>query len=271
MRIAFIGDIVGRPGRRTVRELLPVLRAERSPDLVVANAENAAAGVGVTPQVAAELFQAGIHVLTTGNHVWDKKEAMDLLDREPRILRPVNYPPGAPGAGWTVVGVGKEKVGVINLSGRVFLPSHYDCPFRGVEEVLEEVRSRARMIVVDFHAEATSEKAAMGWYLDGRVSAVVGTHTHVATSDARILPKGTAFITDVGMTGPINSVIGIKAELVLERFISQLPVRFEVAMGTCQMAAVVVDVDEETGTALGIEQWVRRSEPEGEEEGEIRG
>ncbi|MGB9887419.1 MAG: TIGR00282 family metallophosphoesterase [Moorellales bacterium] len=252
MRFVVIGDIVGRPGRRALRRLLPGLLAEVGPDLVVANGENAAGGNGITRAVAAELFSAGVNVITTGNHVWDQKEALELLDEEARILRPANYPAGAPGQGWGVFRTRSgQPVGVMNLSGRVF-QSDLDCPFRLADALVEQMRERTPVILVDFHAEATSEKQAFAWYLDGRVSAVLGTHTHVQTNDARILPGGTAYITDLGMTGPRDSVLGVKREIVIRKFLSQMPVRFEVASGPVQMDGVVLEVDAETGKAQSI-------------------
>ncbi|MCL6451179.1 MAG: TIGR00282 family metallophosphoesterase [Acetobacteraceae bacterium] len=257
MNILFVGDIVGAPGRQAARQLLPGLRREFDADLVLANGENAAGGIGLTPEVAEELFSCGIDVLTTGNHVWDKKEILPALEKDVRLLRPANYPEGAPGRGSALVAARNgEAVGVINLSGRVFFPTHLDCPFRSARQELEALSGRARVIIVDLHAEATSEKVAMGWFLAGRVTAVVGTHTHVQTADARVLPGGTAYITDVGMTGPTDSVIGIKTELVLERFQSQRPVRFEVARGAVHLSAVVVEADSQ-GRALSIHSLTR--------------
>lgn len=252
MRFLVIGDIVGRPGRRAIRKLLPRLLAETGAEMVIANGENAAGGNGITRAVAMELFGYGIDVLTMGNHVWDQKEALTLLDEEPRILRPANYPAGAPGRGWAVFrSRGGGEVAIINLSGRVF-QAHLDCPFRLADRLLEELALRTPVILVDFHAEATSEKQAFAWYLDGRVSAIWGTHTHVQTNDARLLPGGTAYITDLGMTGPRDSVIGVKKEIVIKKFLSQMPVRFEVAGGPVQLDAIVLDVDPETGHAQHI-------------------
>jgi metallophosphoesterase (TIGR00282 family) len=259
-----LGDVVGRPGRKAVRELLPLLLAEHRPDLVVANGENAAGGIGITGDSADELFACGIDILTMGNHVWDKKEAFDLLEIDQRIIRPANYPPGTCGRGYTVVKVkdkdGTEvKVGIINLAGRVFLPP-LECPFRMGRSLSELIRAETKIIIVDFHAEATSEKVALGWYLDGQVSAVVGTHTHIQTADARILPKGTAYITDVGMTGPRESVLGVKPELIIQKFLTQLPVRFEVAGGSLQLEAVLLEVDVASGRALRL-QRIQQHQP----------
>ncbi|WP_041459158.1 TIGR00282 family metallophosphoesterase [Ammonifex degensii] len=253
MRLLLIGDIVGRPGRRAVRECLPSLRQKYQLDFVIANGENAAGGNGLTPAVAEELFSCGIDVLTGGNHIWDKKEVFPLLDAEPRIIRPANYPPGAPGVGYGIFSVQEHKVAVINLCGRVFMPD-LDCPFRLAESLVTELRAHTPLIVVDFHAEATSEKIAFGWFLDGRVTAVIGTHTHVQTADERILPGGTAYLTDVGMTGPRDGVIGVKKEIVIEKFLSQLPRRFEVASGPYQFNGCVITVDPSSGKALAIER-----------------
>lgn len=251
-----IGDIVGRPGRKAVRENLSQIIDDYAVDFVLANGENASGGKGLTLEVANELFSYGIDVLTMGNHVWNKKEIFQFIDEESRLIRPANYPPGTPGVGFAVyTDVRGTKVGVANISGRVFMPS-LDCPFRVIDDLLPRIRRETNVIIVDFHAEATSEKIAMGWFLDGRVSAVLGTHTHVQTADERILPRGTAFITDVGMTGPSESVIGVKKETVIERFVSQMPRRFEVASGPYQLNAVVVEIDDESGQALLIERII---------------
>ncbi len=258
MKILFIGDIVGRPGRKAVRHLLPKLNSQNRYDLIVANAENAAGGVGITPKVAVELFQLGIHVLTLGNHAWDKKDIIDFMVDEPRLIRPLNQPPGAPGRGYTVLSVAGRRVAVISLAGRVFAPSMYDCPFRAMERALRELD--CHLVLVDFHAEATSEKVAMGWYLAGRVSAVVGTHTHVQTADERVLPGGTGYITDAGMTGPRDSVIGIKTERVLEKFITQMPVRFEVAPGPAVLQGVELCFDDGSGKCISITRLNREAD-----------
>ena len=247
MRILMMGDVVGKPGRRAVQKLLPELREEHRVDLAIANAENAAGGVGLTPETAQDLYQAGVDVITTGNHAWAKKEIFPYLDSEAPIIRPVNYPPGTPGRGYLIY----EDVLIINVVGRVFMQS-VDDPFRTVDRVLKDVGSNPRIVIVDCHAEATSEMGAMGWYLDGRVSAVLGTHTHVGTVDARVLPKGTAFVTDIGMVGPRDSIIGNGAEEVLERFMTQMHVRLTVATGVVTFSSVLVDVDDETGSARSI-------------------
>lgn len=255
MRIVFIGDIVGRPGRRAVRELLPLFIKEKSVDFVVANCENAAAGFGITRDIVEDLFSYGIDVLTTGNHVWDKREAMEFIGDYESLLRPANYPEGVPGRGSVIMPTKSgDYVGIVNLVGRVFMrPS--DCPFRTAEKEILRLSTRTKIIVVDFHAEATSEKIAMGWFLDGRVSAVLGSHTHVQTADERVLQGGTAYITDAGMSGPFDSVIGIKKEAIFDRFLLQIPNRFEVAKGDVRLQGVLFDVDERSGKAMGIERF----------------
>jgi len=252
MNVLFIGDIVGRPGRRALKAALPALIERSQADLVIANGENAAAGFGITGPVADEIFAAGVDVITTGNHVWNKKEAEQLLAQEPRVLRPANYPPAAPGCGAGVFAARNGlSVAVWNLCGRVFMNS-IDCPFREARKLVAELGDRARVVVVDMHAEATSEKVAMGWMLDGKVSAVIGTHTHVRTADAQVLPGGTAYITDVGMTGPRDSVLGVDTEAVIEHFVTRMPARFKPAGGPVIVSAAVVDIDEESGRARSI-------------------
>lgn len=247
-----MGDIHGKPGRDTLRTLLPRLRREHEVGFVIANGENAAGGAGITASVVAEIFEAGVDVITGGNHVWQNREAYQVLDAEPRVLRPANYPPGVPGRGAIVVRTSSgQRVGVLNLQGRVFM-ANLDDPFRAARAEAERMREETPVIIVDFHAEATSEKVALGWYLDGHVSALVGTHTHVQTADERVLPGGTAYITDVGMTGPRDGVIGMAKEGILERFLTHLPVRFEVAKGPTQLNAVVIDVEATSGRAGGI-------------------
>ncbi|WP_418789925.1 TIGR00282 family metallophosphoesterase [Phosphitispora sp. TUW77] len=251
MRILIIGDVFGRPGRKAVYENLCTIKQSLKLDMVIANGENAAGGNGITPSTAKELFDYGIDVLTMGNHVWDKKEIFGHIEKDSRIIRPANYPPGTPGKGYGLYKINGIDVGVINLSGLVYL-SNLDCPFRIVDQILNEISNHTNTIIVDFHAEATSEKVALGWYLDGKVSAVVGTHTHVQTADERILPGGTAYITDIGMTGPLNSIIGVKIEVALKKFLTQMPVRFEPADGPYQFNAVVIEVNEDTGCAVSI-------------------
>ncbi len=254
MKVLFIGDTVARAGRECVRDHLDALKGEFAIDLTVLNCENAAAGFGITPKIADELFGWGIDVLTSGNHIWDKREILGYLDSEPRILRPANYPPSNPGHGRVVVeSANGTPVAVINIQGRTFMPP-IDDPFRVVDAELEALPDSVRVILVDVHAEATAEKVALGWYLDGRVSLVIGTHTHIPTADERILPGGLAYQTDVGMTGPFDSVIGMKKDPVFERFHRQVPVRFEAASGKVELNATVVDIDETTGKARGIER-----------------
>jgi metallophosphoesterase (TIGR00282 family) len=254
MRILFIGDIVGRPGRELVRRGLAALVDHHAIDFVIANAENAAAGFGITREIGDQLLEYGIDAMTSGNHIWDKKEALDYIGAEPRLLRPANYPAGAPGSG---AYVGRTRsgatVGVVNVMGRVFM-LNIDDPFAAVLREIERVRQRARVVVVDFHAEATSEKIAMGWHLDGKVTAVIGTHTHVQTADDRILPGGTAYLTDAGMTGPHDSIIGVEIQAALGRFLTALPAKFETATGNPRLNAVVVEADEQTGRATDIER-----------------
>ncbi len=250
--ILAIGDIIGRPGRQAVRKLLPGLQEQYGLDLIVANGENTAGGFGLTPTTAGELLDAGVDVLTSGNHIWAQKEIIPYLDGEMPILRPLNYPPGVPGKGYMV----KSQALVVNLIGRTFI-GNFDCPFRAMDQLLAELKHRPPVIVVDFHAEATSEKMAMGRYLDGRVSAVLGTHTHVGTIDAQLLPQGTAYVTDIGMTGPINSVIGDDTEAVLQRFLTALPNRLSVGQGKTMFNAVLVRVDDSSGKALSIDRICR--------------
>jgi metallophosphoesterase (TIGR00282 family) len=249
LKILAIGDIIGKPGRNAVKEILPALCAENNIDLVVGNGENAAGGLGLTPGIAEELFDSGIDVITSGNHIWAYNEIMPYLDGEFTILRPLNYPPMNPGRGYLL----KNNVLVVNLVGRVFM-AHVDCPFRAMDQLLAEFEHKSMPIVVDFHAEATSEKVAMGRYLDGRVSAVLGTHTHVGTADARILPGGTAYVTDIGMVGPTDSVIGDDPDAVIKRFLTQIPSRLSVGKGEVGFDAIMVEVDEKSGKATGIQR-----------------
>ena len=254
MRILFIGDIVGRPGRELVRQGLQAIVDHHRIDLVIANAENSAAGFGITRDIGEQLLDYGVDVMTSGNHIWDKKEALDYIGIEPRLLRPANYPAGAPGRGSYLVRTRDNvSVGVVNVMGRVFM-LNIDDPFAVVLKEIEELKQRARIIFVDFHAEATSEKIAMGWHLDGKVTAVVGTHTHVQTADERVLPRGTAYLTDVGMTGPHDSIIGVEIDAALGRFLTGLPAKFETATGNPRLNAVIVDADEQTGRANSIER-----------------
>lgn len=258
MKILFIGDTVGKAGRSIVHQYLKHLQGDLAVDLTILNCENAAAGFGVTPKIADELFDWGIDVLTSGNHIWDKKEIMPYLAKHPRILRPANYPADNPGRGLALLKTRSgEEVAVMNLQGRVFMPPTDD-PFRIADSELAKVPKHVKVIFVDMHGEATSEKVAMGWYLDGRVSAVVGTHTHIPTADETILPGGTAFITDVGMAGPFFSVIGVVKEDVIRRFLTSIPNKFESASQDGRLNAVLVDVDSATGKARSIERIHRR-------------
>ena len=250
-----IGDIIGRPGRQAVKELLPDLRQQYGLSLVIANAENAAGGFGLTSTTAMELLDAGVDVLTSGNHIWAQQEIIPHLDGDMPILRPLNYPPGVPGKGYII----NNQAMVVNLMGRIFM-GDVDCPFRAIDQLLTEVKPKPPVIIVDFHAEATSEKVAMGRYLDGRVSAVLGTHTHVETSDSQLLPHGTAYITDIGMTGPIDSVIGMETKTVIQRFLTGIPHRLSVGKGKTMFNAVLVRVDEDNGQATSIDRIYREVE-----------
>lgn len=253
MLILAIGDIVGKPGRKAVSQLLPGIRQQYDLNLVIANGENAAGGIGLTPDTAQELLDAGTDVITSGNHIWAQKEIFPYLDGQMPILRPLNYPPGVPGQGYIVIG----PVAVVSLMGRTFI-GNFDCPFQAMDKLLGELEQP--IIVVDFHAEATSEKVAMGRYLDGRVSAVLGTHTHVGTIDTQILAGGTAYVTDIGMTGPLNSIIGDDAEAVIQRFLTGIHHRLSVGRGKSALSAVMVDIDGDTGRAKSIERIYREVE-----------
>jgi len=254
MKVLFIGDIVGKIGRLATKALLPAVVDRYKIDLVIANGENAAGGFGITDKIVAELMGYGVHVITTGNHVWDKKEFIPQISKEDRVLRPLNYPPGVPGFGSLIYPLHNgTNVGIINLSGRVFMSS-FDCPFRVGKREIERLAGLTKIIIIDFHAEATSEKIAFGYYADGKASAVIGTHTHVQTADEKVLPKGTAYITDVGMTGPSHSVIGIDVEQIIERFLTNMPMRFETAKGEGIFSAVVIEIDEKTGRSTAIQR-----------------
>ena len=260
MKILFLGDIFGQPGRRIVKEALPALCDEFAPDLILANGENAAAGFGITPALVEELLDLGIAVLTSGNHIWDRKEIIPYFSEhaDGRLLRPANYPANAPGHG---LYVGKNSEGVefavANLQGRVFMQT-LECPFRTADALLEKIPPSVKIRIVDMHAEATSEKLALGWYLDGRVTAVVGTHTHIPTADEMVLPGGTAYITDLGMTGPYDSIIGIEKEAVIRKFLDQMPLRFEVAKGDTRLCGVLIEADAATGRATSIQRILRK-------------
>jgi metallophosphoesterase (TIGR00282 family) len=248
--ILAIGDVIGKPGRKALSQLLPGLRQQYGIDLIMVNGENAAGGIGVTVATAKEMLEAGADVLTSGNHIWMHREIYPYLDSDMPLLRPLNYPPGVPGRGYLVMG----KIAVVNLIGRVFIDD-FDCPFRAMDALLAELEPK--IIIVDFHAEATSEKVAMGRYLDGRVSAVLGTHTHVGTTDAQILPGGTAYVSDIGMTGPLDSVIGDDAEAAVRRFLTRMPRRLSVGKGKIALNGIVVEIDDDTGQALSIERIYR--------------
>jgi hypothetical protein len=253
MKIMMIGDVYGEPGRAALARLFPRLRDRHQIHFSVVNVENAAGGFGVTQAIAESVLELGVDVMTTGNHVWDKKETTSYIVKENRLLRPANYPAGTPGAGHITVKCGPHRVTVINLMGRVFM-NPIDCPFRKAEEILAAVGGETPIRLVDFHCEATSESIAMGWWLDGKVSAVVGTHRHVQTADERVLPGGTAYITDLGMTGPTDGVIGVDRDQILQRFLSQMPIRFETAKGPAALHGVVITVEPETGKATSIER-----------------
>lgn len=253
MKILFVGDVFGSPGREMIKEYLPKLKTKYKPQVVIINGENAAHGKGITEKMYQQFIESGAHVITMGNHTWDNREIFDFIDRAHNMIRPANFPENNPGKGITYVKVGGKEVAVINLQGRVFLPPS-DCPFKKADELVEEAQKRTPIIFVDFHGEATSEKQAIGWYLDGKVSAVVGTHTHVQTADERILLKGTAFITDVGMTGPYDGILGVNRDMILKRFLTSLPVRHDVAEGRTQLSAVVIDIDDKTGQSKKIDR-----------------
>ena len=260
MNILFIGDIFASAGRRLVADHLADIREAQKIDLIVANAENSAGGFGVTPATAEELFALGADVLTGGNHSFDKREVYDYMNSHPRLLRPANYPPGSPGSGMvTVAARNGVQCAVINLQGRTYMPNS-DCPFRKADELLASLPADIRVRFVDFHAEVTSEKMAMGWHLDGRVSGVIGTHTHIPTADSRILPGGTAYQTDAGMTGPYDSVIGVEKEMIVRRFTNSMPVKMEAAKGMVEFHSVIIDVDEETGLARSIRRHMLRAD-----------
>jgi len=260
VKVVLLGDIVGKPGRRIIADKLPALKTDLEAEFCIANCENAAGGSGVTPEIVEELLRAGADVLTSGDHVWKRKEIIPYFAENPRILRPANYGDAAAGAGAGVFDLpGGEKIGVLNLVGRVFM-NPADCPFKAADEEINRIKTQTNIIFVDMHCEATSEKVAMGWYLDGRVSAVFGTHTHVQTADERILPNGTAYITDLGMTGPCDSILGRRKDRVLQAILTQMPTAFDVAKGDVRMCGAVVTVDRKTGLALEIERLTVTSE-----------
>jgi len=248
-----VGDVYGEPGRAAIQTLLPRLRQEHAIDLAVVNVENAAGGFGITPPIAKTFLEQGVDVMTTGNHVWDKKEIVPHIVKENLLLRPANFPEGTPGVGYVTVKAGPHRVGVVNLMGRIFM-NPIDCPFRKADEIMAQLRKETPIILVDMHAEATSETLAMGWYLAGRATAVVGTHRHVQTADERVLPGGTAYITDLGLTGPTDGVIGVDRQQVIQRFMTQMPIKFETAKGPAALHGVVITLDPETGRATSIQR-----------------
>lgn len=258
MNVLCIGDVVGHAGREALEGLLPKLKDEFKVDFTIANGENAAGGAGLTPRIAGQLFRAGCDFLTLGDHAWDKHELIEYLQEKDNIIRPANFPEGTPGRGWAVCNVGGRKIGVVNLLGRVFMRYAVECPFRSLQKIVEDIQKDTNIVIVDFHAETTSEKVACGLFIDGKVSAFVGTHTHVQTSDEKILPRGTAYITDLGMTGPYDSVIGQNKDKIIQRFLTSMPVRFEVAKEDPWLHGVMVEVDDHTGLAHKITRVQRK-------------
>jgi metallophosphoesterase (TIGR00282 family) len=253
LKVLFIGDIVGNPGRKAAKEMIAVLKRNFSIDFCIANCENSAGGSGITYVVAQELYKIGIDAITMGNHTWSKKEITNFIDSDSKIARPANYPPDSPGKGSVIISGSYGKIGVVNVLGRVYM-DNVDCPFRAVDKEIEYLKNFVKVVIVDIHAEATSEKQALAWYLDGRVSCVAGTHTHVQTSDERILPCGTAYITDVGMTGPYDGILGVNRDIVIKKFLTQMPVRFEVAKGKVQFSAIVLEIDDKSGRTTKVER-----------------
>lgn len=261
LRLLFLGDIIGEPGRRAVIEMLPTLKSAWELDFVVVNGENVAAGRGITPRLAIDLLRCGAAVITTGDHVWDQKDIVSFIDTEPRLLRPINYPEGTPGGGSIVLETAKGKVGVINVQGRTFMLPALENPFRRVWDEVEQIRAQTPIIFVDVHAETTSEKIALGRFLDGKVSVVAGTHTHVQTADDQIFPGGTAFICDAGMCGPTESVLGREIQPIVRRFYSSMPVNFPVAKGEVKLHGLMVDIDEESGRAMSVQRVAETYRP----------
>ncbi len=253
MRVIMVGDIVGSVGRKALKEVLPVLKRNLQPTFIVVNAENAAAGRGITRAIATEILEYGAHAITLGNHTWDQKDTVDWIGSESKVIRPANFPEGCPGNGSVVIKNGQYELLVVNMQGRSFLPP-IDCPFHKIDQILEPYKKKTMPILLDFHAEATAEKLAMAWYLDGRVSAVIGTHTHVQTNDERVLPNGTAVLTDVGMTGPLNGILGVERSPIIQKFLTQMPTRFTVDEGIWQFHATVIDIDPKTGLAKSIKK-----------------
>lgn len=259
MKILLVGDVIGRPGRAAFAKYTRQLKKEHDIDVVIVNGENSAGGKGVSEKSLDELYSGGADVVTTGNHVWDNREIYGFIDREPYLVRPANYPEGAPGKGWCLYPFKAKNIAVINMSGRAFMPD-MDCPFQKVEDILHEIGDEADIIILDFHAETTSEKMAMGYYLDGRVQIVVGTHTHIQTADERILPNGTAYITDLGMTGPWDSILGVDKEIIIKKFVTCMPVRHEIPKGPCVYSGLLVEVDDKTNAPVSVERIMIREE-----------
>lgn len=251
MKVLFIGDIVGNPGRKAVKAIIPNIKRNMAVDFCIANCENAAGGIGITYAVAHELFNVGVDIITLGNHTWSKKDILNFIDSDNRIIRPANYPQELPGKGSTVISNEKGTIGVLNLLGRVYL-DNTDCPFKAADKEIQYLKSFTKSIIVDMHAEATSEKCAMAWYLNGRVSCVLGTHTHVQTADERILPFGTGYITDVGMTGPYEGILGVDRNIIIKKFLTSMPMKFEIAKGSVQFNAVILDIDVNSGKTTNI-------------------
>ncbi|MBE6098446.1 MAG: TIGR00282 family metallophosphoesterase [Anaerovibrio sp.] len=259
MRILIVGDVVGRPGRKAFGKYTKELRQKHNIDIVIVNGENSAGGKGVSRKSLDELYAAGADIVTSGNHIWDNREVQGLIDDEPYLVRPANYPEGAPGKGWCLYPFKAKNIAVINLSGRAFMPD-MDCPFQKIDDILSEIGDQADIKILDFHAETTSEKMAMGFYLDGRVQVVVGTHTHIQTADERLLPNSTAYITDLGMVGPWNSVLGVKSDIIIKKFTSCMPVRFDLADGPAVYSAVIVEIDDATNKAVAVERLLIKEE-----------
>ena len=253
MKVLFIGDIVGNPGRKVLKEIINEINRQECIDFCIANGENSAGGSGINYVIAQELYKAGIDAITLGNHTWSKREVLNFIDEDSKVVRPANYPQETPGQGSTIINGKNGKIGILNLLGRVYMDS-VDCPFKAADRELEYLKSSVKVIIVDIHAEATSEKCAIAWYLDGRVSCVFGTHTHVQTADERILPCGTGFITDVGMTGPYEGIIGVDREIIIQKFLTHMPARFEVAKGIVQFNAILAEIDEKTGRTIKLQR-----------------
>ena len=259
MKFLIVGDVCGRPGRAAFSKYVRTLKKNNNIDVVIVNGENAAGGKGLTRKALDELYAGGADIITSGNHIWDKKDVLQFIDAEPFLVRPANYPEGAQGKGFCIYPFKAKNIGVINLCGRAFMPQ-MDCPFQKIDEILDELKNECNIIILDFHAETTSEKLAIANYIDGRVSAVVGTHTHVQTADERLLPKGTAYISDLGMVGPIDSILGVKKELIIEKFLTCLPVKFDIPDTACEFGAVILEIDDETDKPVRIERVLLRDD-----------